>query len=55
MPPRRPGDAFYVGPGHTSGGDANSEFVNFSPVDQMAELEAHFAKRAQELQAASAQ
>ena len=39
-----PGDAFYVGPGHTSGGDANSEFVIFSPVDQMAELEAHFAK-----------
>ncbi|HKR98604.1 MAG TPA: hypothetical protein VJU79_03725 [Candidatus Dormibacteraeota bacterium] len=50
-----PGDAFFVGPGHTSGADANSEFVIFSPANQMAELEAHFAKRAQEMQAAAAQ
>jgi len=49
-----PGDAFYVGPGHTSGGDANSEFVIFTPAEQMAIIEAHFAKRAQELQSASA-
>lgn len=44
-----PGEAFYVAPGHTSGADAGSEFVVFSPTDAMAEVEAHMARRAQEL------
>jgi len=48
-----PGDAFYVAPGHTSGADAGSEFVIFSPAEVMAEVEAHMMRRAQELQAAA--
>jgi hypothetical protein len=47
-----PGDAFYVLPGHTSGVDADSEFLIFSPSEQIAEVEAHMARRAQELQSA---
>src|SRR5207247_8732197 len=45
-----PGDAFYVLPGHTSGADGDSEFLIFSPSEQIAEVEAHMARRAQELQ-----
>ena len=44
-----PGDAFYIGPGHTSGADAGSEFVVFSPSEVMNEVEAHMGRRAQEL------
>jgi hypothetical protein len=44
-----PGDAFYVAPGHTSGADGGSEFVIFSPTEILDEVEAHMAKRAQEL------
>jgi hypothetical protein len=44
-----PGDAFYVAPGHVSGADGGSEFVIFSPTEVMEEVEAHMAKRAQEL------
>jgi len=47
-----PGDAFYVPAGHTSGADADSEFLIFSPSEQAAELEAHMARRMQELQSA---
>ncbi len=47
-----PGDAFYVLPGHTSGAAADSEFLIFSPSEQIAEVEAHMARRAQELQSA---
>ena len=47
-----PGDAFYVLPGHTSGAGADSEFLTFSPSEQIAEVEAHMARRAQELQKA---
>ena len=47
-----PGDAFYVPAGHTAGADAQSEFVTFSPSEQIAEVEAHMARRAQELQSA---
>jgi hypothetical protein len=43
------GDAFYVPPGHTSGADAGSEFVTFSPGEIMAEVDAHMGRRAQEL------
>ena len=44
-----PGDAYYVAPGHTSGADAGSEFVVFSPSEVMTEVEEHIARRAQEL------
>jgi hypothetical protein len=43
-----PGDAFYVAPGHTSGADAGSDFVIFSPTEVMAEVEAHMMRRMQE-------
>ncbi len=43
-----PGDAYYVEPGHTSGADAHSEFVNFSPTEVMDEVEAHMMRRMQE-------
>ena len=43
-----PGEAFYVQPGHTSGADAGSEFVIFSPSEVMAEVEAHMMRRLQE-------
>ena len=46
------GDAFYAPAGHTSGADAGSEFLVISPEEQMAQLQAHMAKRAQALQAA---
>lgn len=45
------GDAYYVPPGHTSGAYADSEFLVFSPSDLVAEVEAHMARRAQQLQA----
>jgi len=48
-----PGDAFYVAGGHTSGADAGSEFVVFSPTDQIAPVEAHMMLRAQEMQRAA--
>ena len=44
-----PGDAFYVAPGHTSGADADSEFVSFSPAEVIAEVEAHMMQRAKQL------
>jgi hypothetical protein len=47
-----PGDAFHGRPGHTSGGDAGTEFVIFSPSEVMAEVEAHMMERAQGLQGA---
>ena len=43
------GDAFYVPPGHTSGANEGAEFVIFSPSETMATVEAHMARRAQEL------
>ena len=46
------GDAFYFTPGHTSGADAGTEFVIFTPSDQVEELVAHMGRRAQELMGA---
>ena len=43
------GDAFYVQPGHTSGANEGAEFVIFSPAEIMSTVDAHMAKRAQEL------
>ncbi|MFN2491066.1 MAG: hypothetical protein ABR529_15315 [Actinomycetota bacterium] len=34
----RPGDAFYVPAGHTSGADAGTEFLIFSPSEQISEV-----------------
>jgi hypothetical protein len=47
-----PGDAFYVPGGHTAGADTDSEFLVFSPTEQIADVEAHMMRRAQELQGA---
>jgi hypothetical protein len=43
------GDAFYVPSGHTAGASDGAEFVVFSPTEVMATVEAHMARRAQEL------
>jgi hypothetical protein len=43
------GDAFYVPSGHTAGASEGAEFVIFSPSEVMATVEAHMAKRAEEL------
>ena len=40
----RPGEAFYMTPGHTPAAAAGTEFVMFSPADLMAETEAAIAK-----------
>lgn len=47
-----PGDAFFVPGGHTSGADAGSTFVIFSPTDQIAPVESHMMQRAQALSSA---
>lgn len=39
----RAGDAFYLTPGHSPKALAGTEFVMFSPKEQLAALEAHFA------------
>jgi hypothetical protein len=38
-----PGDAFYMSPGHSPKALAGTEFVLFSPKEELAALEAHFA------------
>jgi hypothetical protein len=47
------GEAFFVPPGHTSGASAGSEFVIFSPTEQIREVEEHMGRRAQELMGSS--
>ena len=37
------GDAFYMSPGHAPEAKAGSEFIQFSPADQLAETEAAIA------------
>jgi hypothetical protein len=44
-----PGDAFFVPGGHTSGADAGSTFVIFSPTEEIARVESHMMQRAQAL------
>ena len=34
------GDAFYMAPGHVPAAEAGTEFVQFSPTDQLAEVQA---------------
>jgi hypothetical protein len=46
------GDAFYLPPGHVPAGDAGSEFVQFSPTDELRVSEAAMAANMQQLQGA---
>jgi hypothetical protein len=46
------GDAFYAPAGHTSGADAYSDFLVFSPSEVISDVEAHMRRRAQQLQSA---
>jgi hypothetical protein len=48
-------EAFYAPPGHTSGADAGSEFLVFSPTETMAPIESHMMRRAEELQGGGTQ
>jgi quercetin dioxygenase-like cupin family protein len=45
------GDAFYMTPGHSPKALAGAEFVMFSPKDELAALEAHFAAKMQAMPA----
>jgi mannose-6-phosphate isomerase-like protein (cupin superfamily) len=45
-----PGEAFYLPPGHTPAAVAGTEFVQFSPTDELAISEAVMAKNMQEMQ-----
>jgi hypothetical protein len=45
-----PGEAFYMTPGHSPAAIAGTEFVQFSPTDQLAVSEAAMAKNMQEMQ-----
>ena len=46
------GEAFYMSPGHVPAATAGSEFVHFSPTDQLKTFEAAMAKAAQQMQQA---
>jgi mannose-6-phosphate isomerase-like protein (cupin superfamily) len=45
-----PGEAFYMPPGHTPAADAGTEFVQFSPTDELAISEVVIAKNMEEMQ-----
>ena len=49
------GDAFYMTPGHSPKALAGTEFVMFSPKEELAALEAHFAEVMQKMQATETQ
>ncbi len=46
------GDAYYAPPGHTPDAEAGSEFVQFSPAEQLAEVEAVIMSNVQAMQGA---
>ena len=46
-----PGDAFYMPPGHVPAAVAGTEFMQFSPTDELAVSQAAMAKNQQEMQA----
>ena len=46
-----PGDAFYVPPGHLQRAEAGTEYLQFSPAKEMAEVEQQIMKNMQEMQA----
>jgi hypothetical protein len=43
-----PGDAYYMTPGHVPAAEAGSEFVQFSPKEQLAEVQAFMMASAQQ-------
>jgi hypothetical protein len=45
-------DAFYLPPGHVPTGEAGSEFVQFSPSDELQVSEAAMARNMQQMQGA---
>ena len=47
-----PGDAFYVPPGHLQRADEGTEYLQFSPAKEMAEVEAQIMKNMQAMQGA---
>jgi quercetin dioxygenase-like cupin family protein len=46
----KPGDAFYVPPGHLQRADAGTEYVQFSPASEMAVVEQQIMKNMQAMQ-----
>jgi hypothetical protein len=46
------GDAYYMPPGHTPAATMGSEFVQFSPTDQLQAVDAAMAKAMQQMQGA---
>ena len=46
-----PGDAFYVPPGHLQRAEAGTEYLQFSPAKEMAEVEQQIMKNMQAMQA----
>jgi Cupin domain len=46
-----PGDAFYVPPGHTPRAEAGSRFVQFSPAEELREVDAAITRGLQAMQA----
>ena len=46
----QPGDAFYVPPGHLQRAEAGTEYLQFSPAKEMAEVERQAMKNMQEMQ-----
>ncbi len=43
----KPGDAFYMAPGHAPEAEEGTELVQFSPTEQLAEVEAAIAAAAE--------
>jgi hypothetical protein len=46
------GDAFYMAPGHAPAAEAGSEFIQFSPTDQLQAVEAAIVTYMQQMQGA---
>ena len=46
------GDAFYMAPGHAPAAEAGSEFIQFSPTDQLQVVEAAIVTYMQQMQGA---
>jgi hypothetical protein len=48
----RAGDAFLMSPGHVPAAEAGTQFVQFSPTDQMKQVRAHMTATARAMQGA---
>ena len=46
------GDAFYMAPGHVPAAETGTQFVQFSPAAELAELRAHMMANAERLRSA---